>query len=291
MDENLIKIVEADLKKESVRIGEFLISYVVAGSGPAVLLLHGLNMGWGQWYPNISEFAKHFKVYAIDFPGSGSSSSIDPHKSDLEKCLVDTVDAFVARKNLRQIHVVAHSLGGWVALKLALKEKPYLDRLVLVSPLGFSEDVPREHRLLGLYSFAKLLAKTTMRPNKKNMRQFVESVFHDVGSLREEFVEYYYNSLKRPIFAHPFLFINRISGLFKVREEFVLLDELSKINLPTLIIAGEKDPIIPFSEKRATAFERIPGARWELFLNTGHVPSIEKSHEFNALVINFLMHS
>lgn len=288
-EKKIIQLINNNLKLEKIKIDDFLINYIETGSGPNLLLLHGINMGWGQWYPNIKTFSSHFKVYALDLPGAGGSTKIHPRKLDPEKHFVDVVNKFMQLKNIDKTFVVAHSLGGWIALKLVLREKSNINKLVLVSPLGFTKKTPGKHRLIGIYFLAKLLSRTFMRPTRGNIKKFIESAFHDIATLREEFIDYYYESIQKySKLNHPFLLMNRIAGFLKVSKEFVLLDELSKINLPTLIIIGEKDSIIPFNAKQHEAFKLIPGARLEIFLNTGHVPATEKSKEFNDLVIKFL---
>jgi len=287
-EEKLINLIASDLKREKIQIGRFLINYVVAGSGPNVLLLHGLNMGWGQWYPNITELSKHFRVFAIDLPGAGDSTTIDSQTADFTEHFVEVVEKFIGIKNIDKLSIIGHSTGGWVALKLVLREKTKVDKIVLLSPLGFSEYTPHKYRMVGFYLIAKLLSKTVMKPTRQHIKKFIKSVLHDVSTLKEEFIDYYHESLQRDGFVPPLLLINRISGFFKVRKEFVLLDELSKVNCPTLIITGEKDPIVTPHERHSRAFQLIPGVRWELFLNTGHVPSIERSNEFNEVVIKFL---
>ncbi|MEK9174988.1 MAG: alpha/beta hydrolase [Patescibacteria group bacterium] len=284
----LAELIGSNLKIERILVDDILINFVVSGSGPNLLLLHGLNMGWGQWYPNIREFSRHFRVYAVDFPGAGGSTKIHPRTINFERHLVGSLEEFIRIKNLTPLNILGHSIGGWVALRLVLRKRSMINKIILVSPLGFSERTPWRYRLLGIHFLAQLLARTVMRHSRSNMKKFTESVFHDVSTLKEEFVDYYYESTRGSIINHPFLFLNRLAGFLKVRKEFVLLDELSKVGIPTLVILGEKDPIVSPTKKQSEAFGLIPAAQVEIFLNTGHVPSTEKSEEFNKLVIHFL---
>ena len=289
-EQKLIQSIDAELVLDDVQIDNFRIHYVTAGSGPPLLLIHGANIGWGQWYPNIAELAKHFKVYALDLPGSGYSTSIDFRKSDPEKCFVEVVYKFIKIKNLGHINIIGHSIGGWITIKLALKEKEIVDRIVLVNPLGFSRYVPWRYRPMSIYLFAKIISKTAMRPSRKKMEEFLISVLENSSPLAEKFVDYFYENVKNSKLSHPLLFVNSTLRYFRMKEELLLLKDLSKINHSTLIISGSDDPLIPFN-KTFKAFGLIPNARVEIFLNTGHVPSIEKSEKFNALVIDYLISS
>jgi len=292
IEEKLIKSIDTKLTARDIAIDDYNIHYVTAGSGPPLLLIHGATIGWGQWYPNIAEFAKYFKVYALDLPGSGYSTKIDFRKANLEKSFVDVVQKFIAKKNLVNTSIIGHSIGGWVAIKLALRDKSLVNKMVLVNSLGFSDYVSLPQRLIGAYPIAKILASTVMKPSRKNMKKFLSDVLYDPSSqaLTEEFVDYFHHGVSQSKSSHPLLFINGMLRNFKMREELTLIEDLSKVNNPTLIIIGANDPVIPVNKSRQ-AFGFIPHARVETFLNTGHVPSIERSDKFNALVTKFLTYT
>lgn len=287
-EKRLAQSLGVDIRFEKIKIGDYLINYVTAGHGDPVLLIHGANIGWGQWHLNIPALAKYFQVYGLDLPGSGGSTRIDFYKADIKKEFLNVVDQFIKLKGFKRIHIIGHSIGGWIALKLVLQERKYIDKIVLVNPIGFTNFIPLNQRLMSIYFLAKLLTKTVIRSTRKNMRRFLSSVLYNPSALREEFVDYFYESVRKSKFSHPLLFISSLSNLFRMDSELVLLDSLSHVDRPTLIIVGEKDPLMPLV-KSFEAFKLIPGARIEIFFNAGHVPSIEKSKEFNELVTNFLI--
>jgi len=74
-EQTLANSLGIELAIKQIPIGAHKINYLVAGKGEPLLLIHGANFGWGVWYPNIPELAKHFTVYAIDLPGAGHSST------------------------------------------------------------------------------------------------------------------------------------------------------------------------------------------------------------------------
>lgn len=286
-EEKLVQLIGSGIEIKKIAIGNRHINYAVAGFGPAVLLLHGANIGWGQWYPNISELSRHFTVYALDLPGTGGSGKIASHRLNFERDFLAAVEEFITKCSLSNVHLIGHSLGGWIVLKFALRNKSFINKIVLVSSLGFTDYIPWKHSLLYFRPIALLLAHTVMRPTKEKMRQFLTDVVHDTAVLKQEFVDYFHEAIHREKLSHPFMLINRLVGFLKIAKELVLLEELSQIRHPTLIILGEKDPLIPLA-KVSRGVRLIPGARLEIFLNTGHAPFIERSREFNELVINFL---
>jgi len=287
-EKKLVTSIGADIKIEQVRINNYIINYAAAGSGRPLLLIHGANIGWGQWYPNIAELSKHFTVYAIDLPGAGGSTKIDFKTADLEKDFVDIVDAFIINRGLDNISLLGHSLGGWVALKLAIKNKPYIEKIILVDSLGFTDYVPPKHRLSAFYPFAKLLSRTVMKPTKEKMAKFSEEMMHkNTENISEEFLEYLCESITRERITHPLLLINRLTNFRKMVPELVVIDELPKITNKTLIIIGDNDPLIPLNKVK-DSFALIPNSQVAVFGDVGHLPFVEESTKFNERVINFL---
>lgn len=279
--------ISSKLKLKSITIGIFHINYVEIGSGPALLLIHGINIGWGQWYPNLVALSKCFTVYAIDLPGAGGSSKINFTKSSLEGDFVDTVEGFIKKMGLKKVSIVGHSLGGWVALKLALREGNRLDKLVLINSMGFSDRIPLIYKMISFLPFARLISHTVMWPSRKNLKKFLVSVLHRKNKINEVFVDYYFEGVHRGGYSHPLMLIQRLSSFYKMSESLILTNELSKIQNQTLIIVGEKDPLIP-AEHVQKKYKIIPNVQLEVIKDVGHVVSLEDSGIFNELVLRFL---
>lgn len=284
--EKLIRSIKAKVKLNSVKIGKYLISYAEVGRGKPIILIHGANIGWGQWYPNIAQLAKHFKVYAIDLPGSGASSKFDIRNSGIED-LVETVEKFITSLKLKKVKIVGHSFGGLIVLKLALKKDSFVDKIILVNPMGFTSNIPLNQKLLSLDFIAKLLSKTVMRPNRNNIKKFLEDALIDISNIKDEFVDYYHQAIKEGRATHPFLFINSLTENFKVKKDLVVVSDLNAIKQPAMIILGDKDSITQ-PTKNLDTYKLIKGAKIHVLSNTGHVPSLERIDKFNSLAINFL---
>jgi pimeloyl-ACP methyl ester carboxylesterase len=128
-----------------------------------------------------------------------------------------------------------------------------------------------------------------MKLSRDNMKKFATSVLHQPTLLRDEFVDYYYEALSAHGHAHPFLWINRFSGFSNIRKEFVLIEEsLAHIHVPTLIIVGAHDPVVPPNTANLKAFKLLPNATLMIFSESGHVAPTEESVKFNQAVIQFL---
>lgn len=285
--DQLMKIIDVKLETRQIQIREFNINYVVAGKGEPLLLLHGANIGWAQWYQNIAELAKHFTVYALDLPGAGNSSKVNFHKAKFERDYLEIVDKFVTINKLTNISIVGSSFGGWIALQLAIRNKPYIKKIVLANPLGFTTHMPIQFRPVSIHPLAVFLTKTALRPNRnnKNLEKFMRDVFFDKKlHLAKQFIDYFYELSTK---SHNLLFISRLAHPTGMRPELFLKGKLHKITTPVLVIWGKEDPLMPFSSVEQNIYE-IESVKLERLEKVGHMPPVEVPSLFNKLATDFL---
>lgn len=285
-EQKLIESLGVPAVTKQITVNGKKINFLIAGSGQPIILIHGANIGWGQWHLNIPELTRHFTVYALDLPGAGQSDETKFRTADMETDFVDVVRGFLAEQDLKKVIIIGHSLGAWVALRLALRDKDIIKKLVLVSPVGLSERVPFQYRLMAFYFFAKFIAATAMKPTRANMEKFLKSVLHKDLPIAPKFVDYFHQAVRVSANRHPLLLINRLASFWKMSPELVLLNELHKIHHPVFIIGGDKDPVVRVDDlERAVVL--FPQARLEIFSDVGHVPPMENFAEFNRRVIDF----
>ena len=173
-------------------------------------------------------------------------------------------------------------------MELALQKPDRVGKIIGLNPLGFHERTPMRYRLLGVRPIARFLAKTVMRMNHSNSRKFMQGVMRRKEKLPEEFVAYYSESLQQPGAIHPFLLINRFSGVLAMRPEFVFSSRLKDLQVPFLALLGANDPLMPFGAKEHALLGLIPGVTKEVLHATGHVPSIEDPAAFVRSVVEFI---
>jgi len=290
--DKLLELIGKDIKidQKQAKVGPYTINYVEAGSGRPVLMLHGANIGWPQWYKNIAELAGHFKVYALDLPGAGSSTTVDFYKTDLEKDFVVIVDQFVKQMGLDApgaLDLIGSSFGGWIAMRLAILGKPYVRRVVVVNPIGFTAYMPFKNKPVSFRPLAKLVSKTALRPvrTNKNLEMFMRDVFHNKQQpLAPEFVDYFYELSKT---SHNLIFISRLSHWSGMRKELFLKDDLRLIKQPTLVVWGVEDPLMPWRTVEPN-IKLIPNVTLKRLEGVGHMPPVEASEAFDAATIKFL---
>ncbi len=275
-------------ENKQIKVGKYNINYIVAGEGKPILMLHGANIGWAQWYQNIADFAKYFTVYAIDMPGAGSSTTVNFHKIDFVKDYLKIVEQFIQKMEFDKIDIVGSSFGGWIALKLAIENKPYLHKVVLTNPLGFTTHMPIQFRPVSLQPLALFLSKTALRPvrSNKNLEKFMRDVFYDKKlHLSKRFVDYFYELSQT---SHNILFISRLAHITGMRKELFLAGDLPNIKVPIFVIWGKKDPLMPFKTVEKN-IHLIPNVKLETLEQVGHMPPVEVPKKFDKLAIGFLV--
>lgn len=119
------------------RVQDLRVHYKCIGSGAPVLLIHGSASDWHEWEENVLALAQGFRIYAVDMPGYGLS---EPTGEPLTLgWAVSFLQAFMASAGIRKPHIVGHSLGGMVALALALDHPSKVAKLCLVDSAGLGD--------------------------------------------------------------------------------------------------------------------------------------------------------
>jgi pimeloyl-ACP methyl ester carboxylesterase len=266
----------------SVEAADTRINYVEMGSGPILVLVHGLAGCWQNWLEQIPHFARTRRVLALDLPGSGHSPmppwdiSI-PAYGRLVHEFCDAVGAADAA-------IVGNSLGGFVAAEAICSDPARFDKLALVAAAGISsagvrpEPAALAGRLaVGLAPLALSYQEQALRRPKLRHSAF-RTVFHRPAELRRELLyEQYTNGSGRPGFLPALTSV--------VGYDFV--DRLREVTTETLIVWGRNDLIVPPAD--AAEYGRLlANSSTVIFDRTGHCPQLERPVRFNRLLETFL---
>ncbi|MCR4327906.1 MAG: alpha/beta fold hydrolase [Patescibacteria group bacterium] len=280
-EKRLVAFIDSEITLHTVDVLGHRLRYAKYGSGTPIILLHGGTFGWGAWYANIKELGIHHTVYALDLPGAGNSSSLDYKTMDFQNDFVNVVTAFLRALEC-ECSVVGHSFGAWIAVHVARKIP--VRSMVLVDPVGFSTHATFSDLMIAQYSIAKIISKTALRTNNNDigLEGLLRSAFRNRETvLPDAFLKYFNDTMKR---HHNLLFISR---LVAQRKKLFFNDDKIVFSCPTRILWGVHDPITPIAHSQ-DSLKKIYNARIELFPQSGHVPQIEQSEEFNNSVIEFL---
>ncbi|RQW88786.1 alpha/beta fold hydrolase [Micromonospora globispora] len=260
------------------------VRYRIAGDGPPVVLLHGIGRTLDDFVEQQDLLARDHRVISVDLPGHGGSAPLDgPHTLPaFASAVADFLDAAGVDN---PAHLVGNSLGGAVAMRLAVDDPSRVASLVLVNSAGFGREVTVALRLLALRPLGRLL----LRPSLAVARRTEEAIFHDRSFVTDERVAHALAVARQPHAAPVMLELVRSLGTLRgVRPQWreELLAAVSALDIPTLIVWGDRDLILPAAHLE-TARARLPKARTHLFPDTGHMPQIERAEEFHRLVTEF----
>jgi pimeloyl-ACP methyl ester carboxylesterase len=281
---------EADM--ESFEIQERMIhghavGYRTAGSGPVLVLIHGMAGSSNTWRHVFETLAQRFTVVAPDLPGHGRS---DKPRGDYSLgALASNVRDLLVALGHERATVVGQSLGGGVAMQFAYQFPERCERLVLVSSGGLGADVSVLLRLLTLpgteYVLAAgchrsvhdagarlsgWLAKLGVRPGAR-----LEEMWTSYGSLAE--------GETRTAFLQTLRSVVDFNGQRVSAHDRLYLAAA----VPTLIVWGDRDDIIPVTQAYMT-HEAITGSRLEIFEGVSHFPHAERPERFVEVLIDFL---
>ena len=258
-------------QKEAVIFGQ-KIKYVEAGSGPVVVLLHGLGGNSANWAFNTPALAQKFRVVVPDQVGFGSSDK--PLVNYRIGTYVDFLDKFLSELKVERATLVGNSMGGWIAALYALRYPGKVDRLVLADSAGFAP--PKE---FDLHALAGLNPST-----RDEMKRLANLVFFNPLFKSDAAIDVL---LAQRLSAGDGYTIQRlVESIY--RGDDMLDGKLSGIKQPVLLLWGREDGLTPLAREGERFKRELPSAQLIVFDQCGHVPQVEKAAEFNAAVLKFL---
>lgn len=256
--------------EKSVTVFGAKLHYIDAGSGPVVVLLHGLGDDIGVWESVVPALAAKHRVIALDQIGFGRSDK--PLLSYRAGTFVDFLDGFLNELKIDRASLVGNSLGGWIAADYAVTHPERVDRLVLCDAAGYA-------------AVAKTMEPRTLSAlhlsSREDIRYLGPLTFHD-----QRFYEDVDLAFKQRVSSGDSYTINQLLDSM-IRGEDVLDGRLGAIHKPTLIVWGREDKLIPlnFAER---FHKEIAGSRLQIIDNCGHMPQVECPKEFITALLEFL---
>ncbi len=272
-----------NLDEKYIAVKGINIRYVVRGSGAPTLLIHGFGEFLEVWWFNIGPLSQHCQVYAMDLPGHGLSDkpAIDYSLAFANECAT----GFMQALGIERANLIGHSLGGIIALSMAINFPEKVDRLILVDSGGLSRETPLHIRLCTLPILGEIIVAPTI---KVGLRYGIRRAFYNPGLVTDEMVDKDYEFINKPGAKRAMLSIIRSNAdITGPHPEVVMTDRLHLVKSPTLIIHGAQDEVV-LVEHAQNAYSLIPNARLKVIERSGHCPHIEKAPEFNEAVIAFL---
>lgn len=245
------------------------------GGNHSILLFHGLGANKASWLLQIPELTQAgFRVIAPDLPGFGESpypgGGWSPAKiAGWMACLVESLSAAPA-------HVVGISLGGVIALQFSLDYAQFVDKLVLVNT--FSHIQLAKLSQIPYFALRFVLLHTLGLPTQA--KTVARRVFP-----KPEHEEYRKQLITQICQSDPRAYRAAMRAILT----FNVQDRLQELKSPILVISGEEDSTVPLDAQK-TMVTALPKAQHVIISGAGHAVTVEKAHEFNDILLEFLIH-
>ena len=235
------------------------------GKGPPMLFLHGAA-GARAWLPFMERLAQGFDLVVPEHPGFGRSDSPDwlDNVGDLAYFYLDVIETL----GLSGVHLVGTSLGGWVAAEIAVRDCRDLKTLTLSAPAGI--------HVKGLSKGDTFLwSPEQMVRNLVHDPALAEKMLAQPVSDEQQFAEMKNRLTMAKLTWQPRLYNPHLAKW------------LHRINVPTLILWGDDDKVIP--PGYGPAFQKlIPGSRLDVIADCGHLPQVERMEEWTGKIASFI---
>jgi len=261
----------------------------IAGSGPAVLLIHGIGDNSTAWEPVHSRLARRFTVIAPDLLGHGQSDK--PRADYSVAAYANGMRDLLGVLDVEKVTVVGHSLGGGVAMQFAYQFPQLVDRLILIGAGGVTKDVNVALRFASLPIGGEALALLRLPlvlPTLQIVGRLLGTVIGSTGIGRD-----IPNALRiladLPEPTASAAFTRTLRAVVDWRGQVVTMLDRCYLteSVPVQLIWGEQDAVIPVSHAHM-AHAAMPGSRLEIFPKSGHFPFHDDPARFVDLVEDFI---
>jgi len=263
----------------TTQVGTHTVYYDEHGAGHPLLLLSGLGSSRLGWWKQIEPLSQKYRVINMDNRDAGDSALGTRPYSITD--LADDAAGVIKNLNLAPTFVMGISMGGFIALHLAVRHPALVEKLILVSTSagGATHVNP-----------APEIAATLIRDPKQDLETQIRHTYSLIagpGYMQEnpedldKIVEY---AMAKPMSLESY---QRQLGAVMSHRAGGVRDRLGEIHVPTLVIHGAADPLVPYPNGQALAAD-IANAQLSTYAGVGHLPPIEAPERFNREVMEFL---
>ncbi len=254
--------------------------YTVQGAGSPVVMIHGFMDSLHTWRRNVQELARTHAVYAVDVIGFGSSDRVQAPIYTLKQ-QAHVLKEFFDDLNIGPADVVGHSMGGALACQFAYDFPDLVHKLILVAPATYLyQDLPFHH----------------LGPVPRRFSRGVMGLYEKFQGDRSNPVYYAYGDPTRITpdavdvrnqYMHVRGTHDALISMSKSKREADVPEKLNEVQVPTLIIWGRRDRVLP-SAHAGRHYQAMPNVRLEWIESAGHLPHEEQPAAVNELLKQFL---
>jgi 3-oxoadipate enol-lactonase len=266
MDEEALMLV----KRDGIRI-----YYYVHGQGEPLILIRGFANAAAMWYTQVPQLSEHFKVITFDNRDTGSSDRVAVPYTIAD--MAGDVIALIEHLGLGAVHLLGISMGGMIAQQTALSRPDLIKTLILgCTTCNTARGLSTDPKVLELFAIKPELS------DEENVRRSLPVFFSPETLSRPDFIDTF---VQKSLAQRPPLetFVRHRQAM----QGFNVCDRLSQISIPTFILHGGGDLLLPVSDSLELK-ERIPHARLKIYEGLGHLFLMEDPDSFNRDVIAFI---
>jgi len=269
------------IQKQGAEINGQQLRYDRAGSGPPLVLLHGLLGGSFCWRLNVEAFSQRHTVFAVDLPGFGENDA-PRHLHCSMEAQATLLSSLLERLGLESVDVVGSSWGGAVAIFLAAMSER-VRSLVLAAPVNpWSTMGSRRIRFLNS-RLGETLLRMAWPVSRSLHRTALERMYGDPGRVSAGTIEGYSSLVMRPGRVH-----NILNSLRSWEGDVsALRGAIARVRARSLLVWGTRDGAVDLKSSEAL-MQALPACELALIQGAGHLPFEETPEEFNRLVLGFL---
>ncbi len=269
---------------ESVEVDGNRLRYIKTGKGPTLVLLHTLRTQLDLFEKLVPELAKHFTVYALDYPGHGYS---DIPKARYDAAFfTDAVEGFLAKLDLRDVTLAGVSIGGSISLIAAARRNPRVARVIAVNPYDYAKGrgMARSSPLGWFVNYVALvpfIGETVMRlRNFLIMRSVLNGGVADPNSISPALMQEMYRVGNRRGHYRAFLSLLRNSASWQTATK-----DYGRIDIPVLLVWGAQDWALPSEREHDRTL--IPGVQMATLDRGGHFLALDRPQELIQAIVRF----
>jgi pimeloyl-ACP methyl ester carboxylesterase len=285
------------MQSEWLQLGSLRVHHTHGGRGSPVLFIHGLgSSGYMEWRFNLEASADRHRVFAPDLPGFGRSEK--PRARYGIPYFTRFIERYMEERGLRSAAVVGASLGGRIALELALESPRLVRKLVLVNALGLGR--PNVHVSYGLVTIPRVgealmnVARGALRwAPSQTIRRVAARYAGSSSDLTRTMDDAYLDNLRELYAAEGYhnAYLATVRSLVTPKAVFGgqhdMTTRLNELKVPVQLIWGADDPLFPVAHA-ARAHSLIERSRLTVIEGAGHTPQAERPEEFNRVLHAFL---
>jgi pimeloyl-ACP methyl ester carboxylesterase len=285
------------MQSDWLQLGSLRVHHTHGGRGSPVLFIHGLgSSGYMEWRFNLEATADRHRVFAPDLPGFGRSEK--PRARYGIPYFTRFIERYMEERGLRSAVVVGASLGGRIALELALESPRLVRKLVLVNALGLGR--PNVHVSYGLVTIPRVgealmnVARGALRwAPSQTIRRVAARYAGSSSDLTRTMDDAYLDNLRELYAAEGYhnAYLATVRSLVTPKAIFGgqhdMTTRLNELKVPVQLIWGADDPLFPVAHA-ARAHSLIERSRLTVIEGAGHTPQAERPEEFNRVLHAFL---